>query len=54
MASESLIRTTVSGAIFGAALTASGVWNPDFIIEQMALHDFHMLKVFMTAGSISG
>jgi hypothetical protein len=48
-----LVTTTVSGAAFGAALTASGVWNPSFIVEQMRFHDFHMLKVFMTAGSIS-
>ncbi|KAF2799282.1 hypothetical protein K505DRAFT_266081 [Melanomma pulvis-pyrius CBS 109.77] len=48
-----LVTQTVTGASFGAALAASGVWNPSTIIEQMQLHDFHMLKVFMTASSAS-
>jgi len=48
-----LVLTAISGAAFGATLTASGVWNPSFIVEQMRFHDFHMLKVFMTAGSVS-
>jgi hypothetical protein len=48
-----LIQSTVSGAAFGAALTASGVWNPIVIVDQMRLHDFHMLKVFLTASSVS-
>ena len=48
-----LVTQTVAGAIFGTALTASGVWNPSIIVGQMQLHDFHMLKVFMTASSAS-
>lgn len=48
-----LVTTTVSGAAFGAALTASGVWNPATIIEQMRFNDFHMVKVFMMANSAS-
>jgi hypothetical protein len=48
-----LIQSVVSGAAFGAALTASGVWNPVIIVDQMRLHDFHMVKVFLTASSVS-
>ncbi|KAF2466574.1 uncharacterized protein BDR25DRAFT_336436 [Lindgomyces ingoldianus] len=44
---------TFTGMTFGAALTASGVWNPSTIVEQMRFHDFHMLKVFMAASSAS-
>ncbi|KAF2122259.1 hypothetical protein BDV96DRAFT_482613 [Lophiotrema nucula] len=48
-----LVPSILSGAAFGAALTASGVWNPSFIVAQMKLRDFHMLKVFLTAGGVS-
>ncbi|KAF2686700.1 hypothetical protein K458DRAFT_402270 [Lentithecium fluviatile CBS 122367] len=48
-----LVAQMVAGSTFGAALTASGVWNPSTIVEQMRFHDFHMLKVFMTASSAS-
>ncbi|ORY18638.1 hypothetical protein BCR34DRAFT_473389 [Clohesyomyces aquaticus] len=48
-----LATNTLAGMTFGAALTASGVWNPSIIIDQMRFHNFHMLKVFMTASSAS-
>lgn len=38
-----------TGAIFGAALTASGVYLPSVIIDQFRLTDFHMFHVFATA-----
>jgi hypothetical protein len=53
MTTMDLVIQTVTGAFFGAALTASGVWNPSTIVEQMRLQNFHMLKVFMTASSAS-
>lgn len=43
----------LSGATFGAALTASGVWSPSTIVDQMHLQDFRMLKVFLTASGAS-
>ncbi|EED22494.1 conserved hypothetical protein [Talaromyces stipitatus ATCC 10500] len=44
----------MAGALFGSALTASGVYLPSVILSQMELQDLHMLKVFLTAGSASG
>lgn len=41
------------GIVFGAALTAAGVWSPKIIIDQMALKEFHMMKVFLTASASS-
>jgi hypothetical protein len=52
MASNALTVAT-SGAIFGAAVTASGVYLPSMIVEQMSLREFHMLKVFLTASATS-
>jgi len=42
-----------AGTIFGAALTASGVYSPWIIISQMRLTDFHMLQAFLTASATS-
>ncbi|KAF2004995.1 hypothetical protein P154DRAFT_425437 [Amniculicola lignicola CBS 123094] len=49
----SSVTTVLSGAVFGAALTVSGVWSPTTIIDQMHLQDFTMLKVFLTASGAS-
>jgi hypothetical protein len=43
----------VRGAIFGAALTATGVWSPQIIIDQMSLRSLHMMRVFLTASASS-
>lgn len=48
-----LISSALTGGLFGAALTVSGVYLPNTIISQMKLQDFHMLKVFLTASSVS-
>ncbi|KAH8429489.1 YeeE/YedE family protein [Aspergillus melleus] len=48
-----LLRSTIAGALFGAALTVSGVYLPTTITSQMQLQDFTMLKVFLTASSAS-
>ena len=52
MASDTL-RSAGAGAVFGAALTASRVYLPSVIINQMRLQDFHMLEVFLTASAAS-
>jgi hypothetical protein len=38
-----------TGAVFGAALTASRVWLPSVILDQFSLQDFHMMHVFAVA-----
>ncbi|KAL5044235.1 hypothetical protein BDW71DRAFT_186281 [Aspergillus fruticulosus] len=48
-----LLPSTITGTLFGAALTVSGVYLPTIIISQMQLQDFHMLKVFLAASSAS-
>ncbi|KAK5129492.1 hypothetical protein LTR08_003215 [Meristemomyces frigidus] len=40
------LYTAGTGALFGAALTASGVYLPSVIIDQFRLTDFHMFHVF--------
>ncbi|EXJ83020.1 hypothetical protein A1O3_06837 [Capronia epimyces CBS 606.96] len=51
--SSSLILSVASGAIFGSALTASGVYSPSVIGGQMGLSNFHMLKSFLAASACS-
>ena len=48
-----LTKSAGAGLIFGAALTASGVYAPSVIISQMQLKDFHMLTVFLCASASS-
>ena len=45
--------TLITGAAFGAALAASGVYEPSVIMDQMRLKDWHMIQVYLiaTAGS---
>lgn len=47
------LATSAAGALFGAALVASGVHLPSVILGQMQLRDFHMLKVFLSASASS-
>jgi len=49
----SLLPSAASGAIFGSALTASGVYAPSVIVSQMGLSNFHMLKSFLAASACS-
>lgn len=42
-----------SGAIFGAALTSTGVWMPQVINAQVHFQSFHMMKIFLTASATS-
>lgn len=45
------ISTLSCGMLFGAALTASGVYDPRVIVSQLKMQDFHMLQTFMTASA---
>jgi len=46
-------RSILSGALFGAALTAAGVYSPTIIIQQMHFEDFRMMKAFLSAAASS-
>ncbi|KAF7915278.1 hypothetical protein BELL_0088g00170 [Botrytis elliptica] len=46
-------KSILSGVLFGAALTAAGVYSPTVIVSQMKLESFHMLKVFLSASATS-
>ncbi|KAK4172921.1 hypothetical protein QBC36DRAFT_349165 [Triangularia setosa] len=45
------ISTLLTGAAFGAALTASGVFQPSVIISQLNFTNFHMIQTFLTAAA---
>ncbi|KAJ2892776.1 hypothetical protein MKZ38_009382 [Zalerion maritima] len=51
--SANMLNTVVSGATFGAALVASGVYQPSVIIGQLKLENWHMLQAFLTATASS-
>jgi hypothetical protein len=44
-----MLEHIISGAAFGAALTAAGVHRPSVIISQLNMTNFHMLEVFLAA-----
>ncbi|KAH8882531.1 hypothetical protein GQ53DRAFT_787405 [Thozetella sp. PMI_491] len=48
-----MASTFISGAVFGAALTASGVYQPSTIISQFRLENWHMMETFLTAAATS-
>src|ERR1700761_1914500 len=50
---SSLLLSAASGGIFGAALTASGVYSPSIIVGQLRLQNFHMIKSFVAASACS-
>ncbi|KAK5629865.1 hypothetical protein RRF57_005580 [Xylaria bambusicola] len=43
----------LSGAAFGAALAASGMYEPTVILSQMKLENWHMVQTFLTASAAS-
>ncbi|EON98902.1 putative family protein [Phaeoacremonium minimum UCRPA7] len=43
----------VTGAAFGAALTASGVYQPSVIVSQLTFENWHMIQAFLTATAAS-
>ncbi|KAL8408494.1 hypothetical protein RB594_007073 [Gaeumannomyces avenae] len=50
MAKEpSMFPALLSGAAFGAALTAAGVYQPAVITSQLKLQNWHMMQSFLTA-----
>ncbi|KAH8884791.1 YeeE/YedE family protein, partial [Thozetella sp. PMI_491] len=49
-----MATTVLSGAVFGAALTAAGVYHPSVILSQLQFTDWHMLQSFLTATATSG
>lgn len=53
MAVLSSIAEYGGGALFGAALFASGVSNPVVISAQMHLANFHMVKSMLAASGMS-
>ncbi|KAK0651115.1 hypothetical protein B0T16DRAFT_73309 [Cercophora newfieldiana] len=48
-----MATSLLSGVAFGAALTASGVYHPSVILEQLKLADWSMLETFLTATASS-
>ncbi|KAG2185767.1 hypothetical protein INT43_002202 [Umbelopsis isabellina] len=52
-ANMDIIDPVTVGVVFGSALTISRVYIPTVIINQLRLHDFHMLEVFLTASASS-
>ncbi|KAI0136057.1 hypothetical protein F4776DRAFT_663906 [Hypoxylon sp. NC0597] len=48
-----MIKSFVSGAAFGAALTAAAIHQPDAIVEQMNLRKWQMVTTFLTASGTS-
>ncbi|RYP54310.1 hypothetical protein DL768_000884 [Monosporascus sp. mg162] len=43
----------ITGAAFGAALRASGVYEPAVILSQLNATDWHMVETFLTASGTS-
>ncbi|KAI0380020.1 hypothetical protein F5Y04DRAFT_104429 [Hypomontagnella monticulosa] len=48
-----MLRPFLSGAAFGAALTATAIHQPDAIIGQMGFRNWHMVTTFLTASGTS-
>jgi len=48
-----ILPPLLSGALFGAALTASSVYLPSIILSQLSLTSTLMLKTFLTASACS-
>ncbi|CAK7217270.1 hypothetical protein SBRCBS47491_003107 [Sporothrix bragantina] len=48
-----MAATAVTGVAFGAALVASGVYQPAVILDQLTWDNCHMLQAFLTATAAS-
>ncbi|RYP06805.1 hypothetical protein DL765_009363 [Monosporascus sp. GIB2] len=48
-----MLSDFVTGAAFGAALRASGVYEPAVILSQLNATDWHMVETFLTASGTS-
>lgn len=48
-----MATTVLSGAAFGAALVAAGVYQPSVIIAQLKFENWHMVQAFLAAAASS-
>ncbi|KAI0107478.1 hypothetical protein GGR51DRAFT_515653 [Nemania sp. FL0031] len=48
-----MLDAFLSGAAFGAALTATGMYQPSVIVSQMKLENWHMVQTFLIASGAS-
>ncbi|TRX90157.1 hypothetical protein FHL15_008885 [Xylaria flabelliformis] len=48
-----MLDSFLSGATFGAALAATGMYQPSVILSQMRLENWHMVQTFLTASGAS-
>ncbi|KAI0426190.1 hypothetical protein F5Y09DRAFT_71727 [Xylaria sp. FL1042] len=48
-----MFDSLLSGAAFGAALAATGMYEPSVILSQMKLENWHMVQTFLTASAAS-
>ncbi|KAI1766185.1 hypothetical protein GGR53DRAFT_221853 [Hypoxylon sp. FL1150] len=48
-----MLGQVISGAAFGAALAATAIHQPDIIVAQMSLRNWHMVTTFLTASATS-
>ncbi|RYP63272.1 hypothetical protein DL770_009430 [Monosporascus sp. CRB-9-2] len=48
-----MLSDFITGAAFGAALRASGVYEPAVILSQLNVTDWHMVETFLTASGTS-
>lgn len=47
------MSTILSGASFGAALVAAGMYQPSVILGQLKFENFQMLQTFLAAAASS-
>jgi hypothetical protein len=47
------MESVLTGAVFGAALTSSGVYQPAVIVSQLAFTNWHMIQAFLSAAAVS-
>lgn len=47
------MATFLSGAAFGAAMLATGFYNPAIVLSQLKFENSHMLQAFITATATS-
>ncbi|TGJ87780.1 hypothetical protein E0Z10_g991 [Xylaria hypoxylon] len=48
-----MFDSLLSGAVFGAALAATGMYQPSVIVSQMKLENWHMVQTFLTGSAAS-
>jgi hypothetical protein len=48
-----LLNFLVAGAVFGAALTVAGAFQPSVVINQMQFQSFDMMRTFIVASVTS-